>query len=300
VITALLTFAFVNSLFYGSIPQPYLLLLCAGLGIFLAVAGRHRHSPFIFIDVLAQNSGFKNVNPALKFWTLFALMIICVTSKNNVTGMFFLIIAAILATTVGRIRLGQYIHILALPVSFLLIGGLALLYEISPQPIGVLNLNIFGLWLSVSASAQARTSLIVARAFGAVSCLCLIGLTTPMPDIIGVLRRVRCPSLIIDLMYLIYRYIFILLSLHHEMRTAAKSRLGFRDYRTSMNATAQIYANLLARSYPFAGKNFDAMESRCYDTGIVFLESRNKITFLQGSVSAILVLISLTLSLLPL
>ncbi|MCL2480056.1 MAG: hypothetical protein FWF22_11160, partial [Treponema sp.] len=201
-ITALLTFAFVGSLFYGQMPQPYLLILCAGLGIFLAVAARHRYSPFISVDVIAQTSRLKNINPALKFWTLFSLMIICVISKNSATGIFLLITAGILAVAVSGLKLRQYIHFLALPVSFLLIGGLALLYEISPEPTGVLNLHIFGWWLCVGIAAQAKTALVVARAFGAVSCLCLIGITTPMPDIIGILRRARCPALIIDLMYL--------------------------------------------------------------------------------------------------
>jgi cobalt/nickel transport system permease protein len=220
-------------------------------------------------------------------------------SKNSISGIFLLLATGLIAIIVGGINLWQYVHILALPVSFLLIGGLALLFEVSPQPSGVFNFNVFGLWFCVSAEAQMRTALVVARAFGAVSCLCLLNVTTPMSDIIGILRRIRCPALIIDLMYLIYRYIFILLSLFHEMRTAAKSRLGFKNYRTSMRATVRIYASLLARSYQFAVKNFDAMESRCYDTGIVFLDRWNRISFPQGASAVAIVLISLSLNFLP-
>jgi len=289
-----------GSLFYGQLPQVYLLVICAGLGIFLLFLGRHKHSSHVSIDEAAQSSALKSVNPSLKFWTLCAVLILCVASRNSVTGIFVLAASGILAVPVGGLRLRQYIHILALPVSFLLIGGLALLYDISSGPAGVLSLNVFGLWLNVSAASQARTALIVARAFGAVSCLCLISVTTPMSDIIGVLRRARCPELIIDLMYLIYRYIFILLLLYHDMHDAAQSRLGFRDYRTSMRTTAQIFGVLLARSYQCAGRNFDAMESRCYDSGVMFLERRNNITFPQGVVSAALVAISLFFCLLPL
>jgi cobalt/nickel transport system permease protein len=251
------------------------------------------------IDALAHNSGLKKINPVLKFITVCVLMVICLMSNNGVSGIFLLLVSGLIAIIVGGVSLRQYIHILALPVSFLLMGGLALLFDVSPQPVGVLNLNIFGLWFCVSAEAQLRTALIVARALGAVSCLCLLSVTTPMSDIIGVLRRLRCPALIIDLMYLIYRYIFILLSLFYKMKTAAQSRLGFKDYRTSMRSTAQIYAKLLARSYQFAGKNFDAMESRCYDTGIVFLERWNGISFPQGAIAIAIVFISLSLNFLP-
>ena len=301
-ITALLTFAFVWSLSYGRVPQPDLLLLCAGVSVALTVMSRHRHrhEGSLSIDALAQRSRLRQINPTFKFWTILTLMVLCVASPNAATGVFLMVAAAALAVLAGGLPPRQYIRVLTLPVSFLLIGGIALLFEVSPGPTGVFNIPVFGAWLTVSAAAQARTALIVARAFGAVSCLILLSLTTPMSDIIGVLRRARCPDLVIDLMYLVYRYIFILLSLHREMRDAAKSRLGFRDYRTSLRATGQVYANLLARSYHFAGRNFDAMESRCYDTGIRFLEQTHGVTAVQTAVSVALLSVSVCLSLLPL
>jgi cobalt/nickel transport system permease protein len=227
-------------------------------------------------------------------------MVICVASKNPYTGLFLTLAMFISAVFASGVSVHHYVQIIALPISFLLIGGLALLFEVSSGPTGVMNIDVFGFWLSVSEKAQSHTALVISRAFGAVSCLCALSITTPMPDIIGVLRRARCPDIIIDLMYLIYRYIFILMSLHHEMLNAARSRNSFRDYRTSLRVTGKIYANLLARSYQFAGRNFDAMESRCYDTGIGFLEHRNKITFAHGCFSVMILSISLCLGFLPL
>jgi len=295
-ITAILAFVFMWSLSYGQILQPRQMLICAGLGIALAIAGRHRHGGFISIDIYAQGSRLKSSNPILKFWTLLALIIICVASMSVLTGIFLTIVMMSLAVFAGGLKIHQYVQIITLPVSFLLIAGLALLFEISPDPVGVINLSVFGSWLSVTASAQERTATIVSRALGAVSCLTFLSVTTPMPDIIGVLRKARCPDLLIDLMYLIYRYIFILLSLHHHMRDAAKSRLGFIDYRTSMRSTGKIYANLLSRSYVFASRNFDAMESRLYDTGIRFLEHKHKLTPVDIGISAALLIIAVLLS----
>jgi len=288
-------------LFCDKLPQPLLIAICAVLGVFLArTSRRNKHTQAIPIDVLAQVSRLKTVNPMLKFWTLLTLIIICVASGNPYTGVFLLVSAILLAVFAGGLHLRHFIQTISLPVSFLLIGGLALLFEVSPEPSGILNIQAFGFWLSVSGASQARTALIVSRALGAVSCLCLLSVTTPMPDIIGALRRARCPAIIIDLMYLIYRYIFILLSLHREMRDAAKSRLGFRDYRAGMRATGKIYANLLVRSYRFASINFDAMESRCYGAGIRFLERRAGIAPVHALAAALLLLISACISLLRL
>jgi len=274
-------------------------MCCLGLGIALAFADRHEHGGVLSIDIYAQSSRLKNTNPILKFWTLLALIIVCVVSASVFTGIFLMLIMLIFAVFVGRLPLHHYIKIIALPISFLLIAGIALLVEVSPEPIGIVYLKVFNSWLCVTSTAQERTALIVSRALGAVSCLTLLSVTTPMPDIIGVLRKVHCPDLIIDLMYLIYRYIFILLNLHHHMRDAARSRLGFIDYRTSMRSTGKIYANLLSRSYNFAGKNFDAMESRCYDSGIRFLERKYKLTSIEVVISAALLVITLSLNFIP-
>ena len=299
-ITAVLAAVFIWCLFFGKIQLPFLISICAMSVAFVANFGAHRHMNVLSIDVIAQMSPLKNINPILKFWTLLVLIVICVASINSLTGVFVTAIMFVLVVFAGGLSLHYYMHIMALPISFLLLGGLALLFNVSSEPAGVLNLQVFWFWLSVSAKSQTQTMLIVSRAFGSISCLCLLSVTTPMPDIIGVLRRVRCPALITDLMYLIYRYIFILLSLHHEMHNAARSRHGFRDYRTSLRSAGNIYANLFARSYQFAYKNFDAMESRCYDTGIRFLERRSNLTATQVFVSAALLIATLYLSLLPL
>jgi cobalt/nickel transport system permease protein len=86
--------------------------------------------------------------------------------------------------------------------------------------------------------------------------------------------------------------------MYHNMRDAAKSRSGYADYRTSLRATGNICANLLGLSYRRAYKNFDAMESRCFDTGIRFLENSGKITGLQAAAAVGLTLFAASLSLL--
>ena len=286
-------------LFFGQMPQQLLFFICISLGVLLSFFCWYDfdHSQFLPIDALAHRSRLKNINSALKFWTVLILMLTSVASKSAATGIFLMAVTFVLVVFFGGLSLRHYLHILSLPVSFLLIGGLALLFEVSSQPLGVLNIELFGWWFSVLPAAQTHTALVVSRAFGAVSCLCFLSVTTPMSEIIGVLHRTRCPDLIIDLMYLIFRYIFIILSLHHEMYDAAKSRLGFINYLTGLRTTGKIYVNLLGRSYQFASKSYDAMESRCYSVGIRFLERRSGIALVHLVVSTTLLLITLGLSL---
>jgi cobalt/nickel transport system permease protein len=182
---------------------------------------------------------------------------------------------------------------LALPLSFLILSGLALLFEFNVQPAGVINLPVFQGYFIVSRPAQLRAALVLSRALGAISCLYLLSLTTTMSEIIGVLRRFHTPDIMIELMYLIYRYTFILLDMHRSMKDAAGSRLGFMDFSTSVHTTGRIYSNLLVRSYRQANINFDAMESRCYTGEIRFLESHKRATVIQIIAAVCLILFTL-------
>ncbi|MDR2530258.1 MAG: cobalt ECF transporter T component CbiQ [Oscillospiraceae bacterium] len=300
-ITAALAMAFVGSLSYGKLPAPLAVPLSIGTGAALFIFGRHSHTDGrIPIDVMAQRSRLNTLNPTLKLAAALALIAVCIASANPYPGLLLTLAMPCIAIHGRTPKLRDYVQTIALPSAFIIIGGLALLFEVCGEPAGALNLRVFSIWLCVSPESQARTAVVVAKAFGASSCMITLGLTTPMPQLIGALRRLRCPDLIVDLMYLIYRYIFILLTLHTEMRDAARSRLGFRTYRTALRSTGDIYSNLLAASYRFASRNFDAMESRCYDSGIRFRESSRRATLPECLICAALFAIAVTLAIMPL
>ena len=273
-------------------------MLCAGLGIGLSAAGKHRHTQFLTIDALAHSSRLRKVNPSLKFWITLVLTAICISARSPAAGIFLTVLMIVLIVGIGGLGLRDYVNMLALPVSFIMMSGLVLLFEVTARRIGIINIPLFGRWICVTEMTQARAALVLSRALGAISCLYLVSMTTPMSELIGVLRRARCPDVIIELMYLIYRYIFIILSMHHAMKNAAKSRSGYADYRTGIRTAGNLYLNLLSRSYRQANNNFDAMESRCYDTEIRFLENREKITGIHISVAAGIMVCALSLSLL--
>lgn len=297
-ITAMLAIVVIGFLFYSRIPPAALVLLCVGLGLFFASAGRHRHTQLLAIDVLAQSSRLQRVNPTLKFWTALSLMVICISAQSAAVGVFLTVAVLFITVRLGGLAWRDYVNLLSLPVLFLLVSGLALLFESSAEPSGVINIPVFHFWICVSGKAQLRTALVISRALGAVSCLYFLSLSTPMSELIGVLRGAHCPPVCIDLMYLIYRYIFILFSMYHAMRAAANSRLGNVDTLTSIRTAGSVYANLLARSYRQAGRHFDAMESRCYDAEIRFLESRKDITGIHTTAAVGVVVFTFILSLL--
>lgn len=296
VLTGILTMIVVWCMCYGMMPTVVLAVLCLALGAVFAISNRHEHGDFLDIDVLAQKSRLLPINPALKMWPILALMFICIASNSPWIGLILAAFCLVMTVMVGGIRIHDYLALMAIPIVFMLISGLALLFEFGPDAQGVINIDLFGVWMFVPATNQVKTILVMSKAFGAISCLYLLGLSTPMVDVIGVLRRAHVPDVVVALMYLVYRCTFIMLDMHHSMKNAATCRLGSCDLRTSVRTTGLIFANLFARSYKKANNMFDAMESRCYDGGISFYSTSKPVDARQIAFTACIVAITLAVT----
>lgn len=277
-IVAVLAGFVIFSLCVGTLPASAAVLLSTAVGGVLLLFGRHRHDGVLVIDIYARRSRFFRWSPALKTAGCILLLFLCVASPSPWVPLALALVLALLTVWGGGIPLHDYLALLGLPASFLLLSGLALLWDFTPVMEGVASIPIGNGWLVVTAAAQARAGLVMARALGAVSCLYFLSLSTTMPEILSVLRRAHVPAVITELAVLIYRYLFVLLSAFRAMKDAAASRLGYSGAARSIRTTGAVYGNLLAASFRRAGACFDAMESRCYHGGIRFLEQEKPVT----------------------
>ena len=276
-IVAVLAGFVIFSLCAGTLPTAAAAALCVLVGGVLLLFGRHSHGGVLVIDVYARRSRYFAWSPALKTGGCVLLLVLCVASASPWVPLALALIMAFL-TVWGGIRFHDYLALLSLPAAFLLLSALALLWDYAPVMDGVLAVHFWNGWLVVTAAAQARARLVIARALGAVSCLYFLSLSTTMPEILSVLRRAHVPSVMTELAVLIYRYLFVLLSAYETMQDAAASRLGYSTFARSIRTTGAVYGNLLAASFRRAGACFDAMESRCYDGEIRFLEREKPVT----------------------
>lgn len=78
-------------------------------------------------------------------------------------------------------------------------------------------------------------------------------------------------ELIIELMLLIYRFIFILLDTAHAIMTSQNARLGNCDFKTSCKSFGQMGSTLFLRAFKRSNALYDSMEARCYDGSICVL-----------------------------
>lgn len=270
IVTAILLGCVLWCMLIGHLPT----ILLVGVSIMAAalwmICG-HTHDSPIHIDVLARQSRLRNIDPALKTVISMILLCLCIVARKPWAPCICGLIVSCMTIRCGGIKLSKYLRLFSVPMTFLLLSSIALLWSWTDQPQGIMTVWLGWGWLSLLAEAQQTAQLITCRALGAVSCLYFLSLSTPISDLIVVARRARIPWVINDLAILIYRYLFILFDTAYQMRYAAESRMGFHNLSAGLVTTGKLYGLLLVNSFRKAGQCFDAMESRCYQQDIHFL-----------------------------
>lgn len=220
------------------------------------------------IDKLAYSSKLRYKNPAVKAAFAVGSLLICVGARSFVISFIILMIMGGLTVLSGRISVLRYIGLLMIPFSFLALSTLAIVFNLSEQPLNLFNIPIGSVYLVVSQNSLREGVLLVVVALASVSCLYFLTLSTTMIDLLALLQRLRCPKLMVELMMLIYRYIFVVLDMASAISTSQKCRLGNKDFMTELRSVGQLLAVLLIRSLKKSSLLYDAMESRCYDGDI--------------------------------
>ena len=219
----------------------------------------------ITIDKLCYQSGLRYVNAGEKFAFAVITLLLCVISRSAACACMVLAATGILTVWKGGVPVFRYLRFLLLPLAFLILSTLAIVLNISRTPADLFAIPLGGWYLTGSRQALLYALQLILTALAAVSCLYFLSFSTPMPDLLNVLGRLRCPRLLLELMPLIYRFIFILMSVASSITVSQHSRLGNRDYRTSLKSFGALASVLLLRSFKKANALYDSMEARCYD-----------------------------------
>lgn len=226
------------------------------------------------IDKLCYYSRLRYVNAMEKFTYAVLTLIFCVVSRSLFMAVFVLVLNGILTVRKGRIPFSKYWHYLMLPLAFLVLSTLTVIVNISHTPLNAFAFPVGSYYLTGSYASIYQGIQMILTALASVSCLYFLSFNTPMTDILSVLKKLHCPDLLVELMLLIYRYIFLLLEISSSISISQDSRLGNRDFRTSLKSFGAMASILLIRAMAKSGALYDSMEARCYDGRLQVLEEQ--------------------------
>ncbi len=223
------------------------------------------------IDKLAYSSKLRYKNPAVKAAFAVGNLLICVGARSFTVSLIILSVMAGFAVLSSRISVLRYIKLMSIPFGFLMLSTIAIVINISDKPMDLVSFPVGSRYLAISFYSLMEGARLVTVAIASVSCLFFLTLSTTMLDILALLRKLRCPKIMMELMMLIYRYIFVVLDMAGAITTSQNCRLGNKDFMTELRSIGQMLAVLLIRSLRKSTLLFESMESRCYDGEILVL-----------------------------
>lgn len=217
------------------------------------------------IDFYANQSALKGWNSSFKvILSLSSLLLVLLFSANPVS-FFVMMCMSLLTVLVGKIPMKVYLRYLLVPVSFLLASCVMIAWDF----------HLSMPFISGTRESVKEALNVFLRSMAGVSALYFMAFTTPMHDVIFVLKKWHVPGLVIELMFLIYRYIFILFEVALQMETASVSRLGDVSFKKRLWSFARRGGNLLLIAMKKANSYYDAMVSRGYEGELRFLTNQN-------------------------
>ncbi len=242
------------------------------IGFFLFFDNEQHHNNLLIMETISNNSPQKGINPILKlFITLFTIVII--VGANSPLISFVALIASIYHfTIINKTSYKHYLDFIHGPLIFIMLSILGIIISITKTELGYIDIPIFSYFISITRTSQEKGIKLFLVSLSSVSVLINFAATTPMGDVIYALKKLKTPWVLIELMYLLYRYVFSLFYVFNSLQISARARHGFSGVRNSYKTSMMLATRLFNKSFYMARNSYNAMESRMYQGQLRFLE----------------------------
>ena len=217
------------------------------------------------IDTYAYTNRLKKAHPVEK--TLFALITLGLCLAFEEMDLYLFVVSSMTLITVAGagIPVRFYLKALAIPLPFILMGVLTVIIDVSRNPAGFdYHLQLFSLFFGVTQKSISDGQIILFRTYSCVSCLYFLSLTTPIIDIAWVMRKIKIPAVFVEILSIIYRFIFELLDTALLIKTSQESRLGYADLKKAYRSLGLLISNVFSKSFQNYKDLSMAMASRLY------------------------------------
>ncbi|WHY03347.1 cobalt ECF transporter T component CbiQ [Neobacillus sp. DY30] len=243
----------------------------------------------IKIDDYAYSSGLKDVHPVEKVSFALIFLFFTILSKNISVACFTFTVMSIVVIFRAKIPFIVYLKLLFVPFVFLMTSIVAIIFSIAPiyqEDLDVLWKAEIGLWqIYISSPGIQQSYKLATTILASVSCLYFLVLSTPLNQMMWVLKKVKLPTVFIELMGITYRFIFVLLEKMNEIYIAQTSRLGYQNYKSGFSSVAQLIVSLFVKSMRSAKELQIAIDSRggdehLYDVDLSLSYNRGHFVFI--------------------
>ncbi len=129
----------------------------------------------------------------------------------------------------------------------------------------LVSVRIAGLDLIAHADGLREGLLIGSRIMGAVGIMTLLGYSTPFNELLSALSWYRVPKGLVEVLFLAYRYIFLLFEEAYTIYHAQKNRLGYTTIGRGFRSFGVLAGSLTIKAFEHSQNTALAMAQRGYD-----------------------------------
>jgi cobalt/nickel transport system permease protein len=216
------------------------------------------------IERCIYENRWRKRHPVEKLALTVGMLVLSVTLPPLSAGLVIALAMAMIALLIVRIPPALYFRVVAIPIGFAFAGAVTTVFSVA-APGG-------GLRIEVAPNGAAIASGLVVRSLAATSCLCLMLLTTPVTEIISILRRCGLPSAICELMLAIHRFIYIFAETAASIWLAQTARCGYASKRSAYRSISRLVAALFIHSIERAGRMETGISARGYEDSLRWIE----------------------------
>ncbi len=218
------------------------------------------------------------------FFSIFTLIIAVYTQSLFLLLLILFTMSCI--TIWSGVRIKHYLELMTIPLTFLLPSILVLAFLRGSEP--VLTFSIIGMHLAMMREGLELGALLMMRSMTGISCLFFLIMTTPIAEMLDTMKKFRMPEIVVELSFMVYKLIFVLIEEMESTKKAQDARLGYlRGNR--IKSLSLLLSAMLVRSLEKAQNMERALEARCYAGKMPSLklgiknESENKVHIISPS-----------------
>ncbi|HWI47123.1 MAG TPA: cobalt ECF transporter T component CbiQ [Rummeliibacillus sp.] len=230
----------------------------------------------LLIDQYAYINRLAKTHPVEKIVLAIFLLLFSLTVKDVLTSLITFIVMSSLTILIARIPWQYYLKMLCIPGVFLIssIIGILLSFTRHPELIhtAIWQLQLFNWTVFISSQGVKMSIQLFFSVLSSISCLYFLTLTTPVHDLMHVLKKCKVPQLFIELIELTYRFIFVFLEKSVEIFQSQNSRLGYLSAKRWLYSLAMLISSLFVHVFQRSKELSMAMNSRGYAESMIYLE----------------------------
>ncbi|WP_141994319.1 cobalt ECF transporter T component CbiQ [Bacillus sp. B4EP4a] len=230
----------------------------------------------LLIDKYAYFNGLKDVHPLEKMVFALSLLLFSLTVRDMTVSLITFTVMSALIIFGAKIPLSYYLKLLLLPGFFILSGTITILFSFTSKFTSISNIwwswKVGNWQIFISDDSIGTVINLITVVLGSISCLYFLTLTTPITVILSVMRKLKVPSLLVDLIELTYRFIFIFLDTALAIHQSQASRLGYGSLRKGIRSLGLLISSLFLGVLQRSGHLTMAMNARGYQENLSYIE----------------------------